>query len=404
MITHHLLNRLSYAGWVVPEDTLPLKPAQPRTLTPTLLPGLLAFFVMGAIQATYGPSFPALQAKYGLTGAVAAWIASVHFIGSSCGPIVAGFALTHFSTRRVVNAGILTLLLGAVMIALAPLWWAVLLGAFTAGLGLGVMSAALNTAYAQLGTRQSSMVNALFGVGSLVAPLIVAVTLPIGLSVPYLIVAALSGLTLLAVWQWNVPEVQAHTPTPLDSTGPSAIHKTPWSLMVIFPAVLVAYVALEVGFGAWIGKHLSSLGWANPALFISGYWGGLTVGRLLTSAFGPRFSPPKLVLGAALLTSLATLCALLMPGLAPFAYVLAGVALGPVFSTSLVWMSGVLSPRMVPFLLISGNVGGIISPALIGWLTGRAGPSIIPTALLVIGLVLTGLVLLGERLAPLKKP
>lgn len=382
---------------------VPDLPARPTALPVSqvtflaLLPGLLAFLTLGIIQASYGPAFPALQQRYGVSAAVVAWIASTHFLGSVIAQVITGFALLRFSTRQVVNTGLFTLLLGALVMAFAPAWAAMLSGALVAGVGFGMVSAALNIAYAHIGTRPSNMVNALFGVGSLLAPLVVAATVNTSLSIPFLVVVAFAALSLLAVWFWNVPEVQRqHT------------HNTParpvsWALIVVFPLILVTYVSVEVGFGAWIGKHLGSLGWPNPALIISGFWGGLTLGRVLTSIFGPRFRPDHVVLGGVTVGLLAALTVTYLPALAAPAYMLAGVALGPIFGTTLVWISRVLPPQLVPFTLIAGSLGGVISPALVGWRVGAGGPGIIPQTLLFLILFLLAVVLLAFRLAPLSR-
>lgn len=359
-----------------------------------IVPGLLAFFTLGVIQASYGPAFPALQARYGVGSAAVAWIASVHFLGSTFGPVVTGLALTRFSTRRVVNAGLLTLLLGGLGLAFAPVWLAALAGALVVGLGVGVVSAALNTAYARLGTRPSNVVNALYGVGSLLSPLLVAATVSRSLSLPFLAVALLAGLSLLAVWAWNVPEVQRHKAeaAPARPVSPA--------LAIVFSLLLAGYVATEVGFGAWIGRHLESLGGHNPALVVSGFWGGLTLGRVLVGAFGPRFRPERVVLGGVALAALSALTITLVPRLAVGGYLLAGVALGPMFGTSLVWISRVLPPRQVPFMLIAGNIGGVVSPVLVGWMVGAGGPQNIPLTLLLLSVFLLATVMVAHRLTP----
>lgn len=368
-------------------------PTSSRLNFPTLAAGLVGFVVLGMLQAIYGPSFPFLQRRYGVSSTVVAWVASAHFLGSALGPLLAGAALTRLSARRVVNAGVLTLLLGVLTVAFAPWWVLALLGALVAGLGLGVISAALNTGYANLGTRPANLVNAMFGVGSFLSPLLVSFTAQRSLSIPFVVVAALSGLIILTVWRWNVPEIPERQPL---ATENSTSGQTLW-LLVLFPLILVAYVGLEAGFGAWIGQHLTSLGWRDPALVISGFWGGLTLGRLLTGAFGGRFQPPHLVLGAALCTLVCALLARLVPTWATGAYLLAGLALGPVFGTTLVWLSQVLAPRFVPFLLVSGSLGGMISPALIGWVVGQGGAGLIPLVLAALALLLTLAVLVTLR-------
>ncbi|WP_233554702.1 MFS transporter [Deinococcus cavernae] len=358
----------------------------------TLLPGLLAFLTMGVLQAVYGPAFPAFERKFGVNAEGVALVASFHFLGSAAAPLLTGVALAHFSTRRVANAGLVVLLIGVVLVALAPGWTLALAGALTGGLGLGIVSAALNTAYASLGTRPSNTVNAVFGLGSLLSPLLVVASAPQGLGVPFLVIAVLALFTLGAVSLWNVPEVPKHR------TGQAESGRVPLRIPLMFSLLLGTYVSLEVGFGAWIATHLTGLNWTNPALIVSGYWAGLMIGRLLTGAFGARFQPQHLVLGAVITATLATLVTTLVPTLAAPLYLLAGLAVGPVFPTTLVWLSRAIPVRTVPFLLISGSLGGAVSPSLIGWTNAQYGSGSIPVAFLALAALLLLLVLVTQWL------
>lgn len=98
--------------------------------------------------------------------------------------------------------------------------------------------------------------------------------------------------------------------------------------------------------------------------------------------------------------ALVTLCAFAatLPALAPAAYILTGLGLGPIFGTTLTWLSGSLSARLVPVLLVTGSVGGILAPAGLGLLYARVGPGSVPLALGALGLALTTLVGLTARL------
>lgn len=326
----------------------------------------------------YGPAFPFFEKQYGVSVAGVGLIASAHFIGSAVAPPLVGFLLSRISVRRVVVASFLVLIAGMFGVAFAPAWALAVLGALVGGLGLGGVSAALNSAYAALGTQAVNLVNAMFGVGSMLSPLLVAGFGPSGLSWPFLTVAACSALTLLAARIWGFPSLPPRAAAPAGGQA---------GQQVLFFALLIGlYVSLEVGFGAWSDKHLAQLGLSEPALILSAYWGGLTLGRVLTGLFGGRFAPERLVLGAALsVTACALLAAVSPVPVAAAAYVLTGLMLGPIFGTTLAWMARQLPPRWVSFLLVAGSVGGILMPALLGVLSAHFGSGAIPVTLAVTG-------------------
>ncbi|MFB9993933.1 sugar MFS transporter [Deinococcus oregonensis] len=377
----------------VPESALPGAAKSVRLSLPLLGAGAAAFFTLGIIQAMYGPAFAFFEDRFGLDKSVVGWIASIHFLGSALAPPLTGLALTRFSLRRVVVAGLLILALGVSLVGFAPLWSMALAGALVGGLGLGTISAALNAAYASVGTRAVNLVNAVFGLGSIAAPLVVAALAPRSLAFPFLVVAGLSALTLGLVRLWGVPAMQS-APT-------QAVSARPGVQFGLFAVLIAAYVGLEAGYGAWLARHLDGVGISGSAFILSGFWAGLTLGRIITGALGARVSPPRLVLGSAVFVTLCALAAT-RPALAPGAYLLAGLALGPIFGTTLAWMTRTLPARLIPFLLVAGSAGGVLMPIVLGGLYSRSGPAAVPAALTVLGAVLVVLVAATARLTRLR--
>lgn len=376
-----------------PTPTPPSLPSPgPRLTAGVLAAGAAAFFMMGVLQATYGPAFPYLQARYGVDTAGVGLIASAHFLGSAIAPPLAGLALARLSVRRVVVGSATVLIAGLLILIAAPVWGVAVAGALVGGLGLGGVSAALNSAYAAVGNRAVNLVNAVFGLGSILAPLLVAALAPGNLDLPFVAVLVLVGVTLLTVRRSGVPDLPAVPGSARAAGGRGGVQ------VALFAVGIACYVGLEVGFGTWAGRHLSGLGYGGAAaLLVSGYWGGLTLGRVLTGLFGGRVRPGSLVLVSGVLVSACSLVAGTVPALAGAAYVLAGLCLGPVFGSTLAWMTQSLPARLIPFLLVAGSVGGIAAPALLGVLSARTGTGSVPLALLGLALALCLCTLLTLR-------
>ncbi|MFC4638609.1 MFS transporter [Deinococcus hohokamensis] len=343
--------------------------------------GAVAFFTLGLIQAMYGATLPMFQARFGVETGVVGVIASAHFLGSALAPPLTGAALARLSVRRVVVACLVVLALGVSGVALAPAWGVAVGAAFVGGLGLGGVSACLNAVYAALGQRPVNLVNAVFGVGSMVSPLLVAALGARGLAWPFLTVALCAALTLLAARLWGVPGLPSRPPAASDA---AAVRGLP----LLFAALIGVYVSLEAGYGAWTVRYLAGLGRADAALVLSGFWGALTLGRVLTGTWGARVPPERLVLGGAALVTGCSLAALL-PALAPVACVLAGLALGPAFGSLLAWATRLMPARQIPFLLMAGSAGGVVSPFVLGQAVTAFGASAVPLALMLLGAALT---------------
>lgn len=370
-------------------------PTHPLSL-PVVWAGAFAFLTLGVLQAVYGPAFPAFEERYGVTTAQVGLMASAHFIGSASAPPLAGLLLTRLGLGRVVTAGFVLLAAGVSLVALAPSWPLALLGALVGGLGLGGVSAALNASYALFGTQAINFVNAVFGVGSMLAPLLLTLSAARGVSPLPLTFGTIAGLAVLsllvfafALSTWGLPRRY--------STLDERTQQAQGGKLGLFTALMLLYVGLEVGTGAWAAKALSASGHAHPALMVSAYWGGLTVSRILTSLFGARFAAGRLVLGAAVLATLAAGLSL-VPALAPLAYVLVGLACGPIFPTTLAWAAQHLPPRLLTLTLVGGSAGGILMPWLLGLGFAGLGAWAVPALLTLCGVLLSALVLLTLRL------
>ncbi|MBZ9712545.1 MFS transporter [Deinococcus multiflagellatus] len=354
---------------------------------PLLATGAAAFFTLGVIQAMYGPAFGLFEARYGVSTATVGLIASAHFLGSACAPLPVGLLLRRLSARAGTSWSLLVLALGMVGVVLAPTWPLAVAAAAVGGLGLGGVSACMNAAYASVGARAVNLVNAVFGVGSLMSPLLVA-GLGAGLAAPFLTVAALCAATFVVGRVWGVPEIVTRRP----ETAPAR----PGVQAGLLAALLVAYVGMEAGYGAWIVRYLTGHGVGGAALILSLFWGALTVGRVLTGVFGGRVAPHRLLLACA--AALITLAALaLVPAWAPVAFLGAGLALAPVFGTTLAWASQTLSARLVPLLLVAGSVGGVLAPAALGALLARFGLAAVPLGLGTLALLMGAFTLLARR-------
>jgi fucose permease len=66
-----------------------------------------------------------------------------------------------------------------------------------------------------------------------------------------------------------------------------------------------------------------------------------------------------------------------------FAYVLAGMAMGPIFPTGLAWVSidQPAARHALPVMLLAGNLGGLLLPPAVGLLVGAVGASSAPLPL-----------------------
>lgn len=359
-----------------------------------LIMGFTAFFLLGAQQAMYGPSLPLFRAKFGLEVDQVSAIVSAQFLGAFLAIVLSGVLVKRFGYRRVLIAGALGLAAGLVAIVLAPVWWRVVAGAFVAGLGFGLINLAFNLLLA-LSFRPNAapalnLLNAVFGVGAMVGPLLVAAFEP-RLAVPFLSLAALAVVLLLLVLLLDVPAAVAVA----RGAAPAGV-----GLLALFVLLYFFYVSTEAGVANFLTEHLTPhFGAATAAGFPALFWGAITVGRLLATPLSARIRPPTMVLGSAALATITLMFAGNVLA-APYLYAAVGLFLAPVFGTSLAWLTEVFPERAeqyTPIVVAAANLGPVMTAPLIGLTVTRYGAGVIPLALAVLGALLVASVAVLHR-------
>ncbi|HEX6868216.1 MAG TPA: MFS transporter, partial [Candidatus Limnocylindrales bacterium] len=103
--------------------------------------------------------------------------------------------------------------------------------------------------------------------------------------------------------------------------------------LLLLGVAIATYVAAEVGVSNWIVRFLEPAPIQTATLALSLYWGGLAVGRLISSAIADRFDHQRFTLACTIAMSALLVVAIVVPSLPASiaAFALAGVASGPVF-------------------------------------------------------------------------
>jgi fucose permease len=233
--------------------------------------------------------------------------------------------------------------------------------------------------------------------------------LALGWQVTYLVWLALALLILLNMWFVFKPHErprqvdQAETEQQGNNLLLAILRLRGVWLAAFF---LLFYVGTEVSLGNW-GYSFLILARSGPALFsawvISGYWCGLTLGRLTLANLIPRLGIRRLITFCLSGVVLGVLLAWVLPGVwgAACSFCLIGFALGPLFPTMIALMPQLVAPRLlsssIGFLACLGSGGGALFPWLAGTLVQHLGYwTLLPFALL-LTLLMWGVWLLLNR-------
>lgn len=150
---------------------------RPLLTTVAITASCVAFVVIGALQALYGPAIPALREEFGISPAVAGLSLSAHFVGALLGVLIYHVLRGRLNNRVLLGGSYLLMAAGAAVFAFSPSWNLALTGTFVIGLGFGGIDYGLNQLFAiGFGRRSTAMLNLLnghFGVGAIAGPALI---------------------------------------------------------------------------------------------------------------------------------------------------------------------------------------------------------------------------------------
>jgi fucose permease len=370
--------------------------SRPRILLPSL--ASLAFVSLGLPDGVLGTAWPSMRASFGLPLDAQGAILVAFTIGYVTASFGTGTLLARVSLGRLLAASGLATGLALLGYAASPAFWMLMALALLLGAGGGVIDASINTwASTHHGLRTLNWLHACWGAGAALGPAIVVLALESGRS--WRVAYAAVGVAQLALAGGFALTSRAWPPvTPSGEGGVSAGLTGTRATLCLRGARLgglayFLYTGIEVGFGVWAftlfteGRGIAP---ATAGFWLSVYWGGFTVGRLLTSAAARSVAPAGLVRGC--LAGAAVGSALVWvdgnDAVAFAGLTLVGLSLAPVFPTLMA-----TTPRRVPPAHVANTVGLQVAAAAVG-------AAVLPASLGVVAQRL-GLETLGPQLLTL---
>ncbi|GBR68660.1 MFS transporter [Gluconobacter kanchanaburiensis] len=322
---------------------------------------VLAFILMGAGQSLLGPCVPEFRQIFGLSIASASMVVTAQWVGALAGVLGLFFCGQRDFTKLAF--GLLTA--GSGLMAAQLNWPMTLLGALGFGAGYGASLALVNSrlleSFGKAGPSMVSLVNALFGGGAIVAPL-VFVALSRSSTTSFAILTA--GLAVPFLLAFRFP-------------SQSGTHET---LVDDAPAFRPSLAALFVGAsGTAIEACLIGLG---PSILVNGNFSDVVAanalslffvfflsGRIALSFVGHRLPAAPMIVagfaGGAILLYLAS--SEILPTVT---YPLSGFFIGSIFPNFFVFGSALMgkSRKTGPMIVCAALAGGVAGPLVLGQL------------------------------------
>lgn len=360
-----------------------------------------AFVLTGVVNTFLGPILPVLANRWSLSDAQSSYFFAMQFMGSMLGVSISSVLLPRRSFRFCIGISYLLMAVGVIGLQ-GTNWKVALLGTFASGIGLGIVVPSTNLLIAALNPKRPaaalSLVNLCWGLGAVIAPLVLAWTEYLNQVRAFL--PALSVVLLAtAIVFWFTPST-ARQDEPADPE--SAPWRTTGRFLVMLAAMFFLYVCVEASIGGWIAtlaKRAPS-GVDQPwVLAPAFFWAGLIAGRGFAPFTLKRVSERALTLSGLGVACLG-ICVLVFSPHKQWitgAAVVIGWGLAAVFPITVALLSqfGNAAKRIAGPMFAMTGLGGAVMPWLVGVISTQSGS-------LRAGLVaplLAAVVLLGLHLA-----
>jgi FHS family Na+ dependent glucose MFS transporter 1 len=340
----------------------------------------LAFILLGLTVAADGPALLKLAEHTSSTLDQISLLFIFGSLGYLIGSYIGGRIYDRVSGHRFMS-GVLIFL--GIIIALVPVVssrWALLTIVLILGLAKGALDVGCNTLLLwvhndTVGPFMNGL-HAFFGVGSFIAPLIVAQVIAVTDDINWVYWFFAIASFPIALWIWNLP-------SPAPRLVPAHHENAPFPILPVITMVLcfVLYVGGEAGYGAWIYTYAFTLKFGTEvtaAYLTSAFWGSFTLGRLL-GIWVSMHAKPMTILSMDFAGCLLSLGLILFfnesATLLWIGTILFGISQASIFPTFLTLAEERMhiTGTITGWFLVGAGLGGMILPWLIGQAFVRIG-------------------------------
>lgn len=307
----------------------------------------IVFVSLGLPDSMFGAAWPVVHADLGVNESFASLYSIITGVCSGGVSFLAGYVIRKFGTPRVTFFSILLTALGLFGISLAPNIIVMMIFTVVLSYGAGAIDTGLNN-YISLHfkARHMSWLHCCWGLGVTISPLILSFVLESGNSwrSSYRIIALMQFTIALVVGlflkKWQRFDKEKHNST--DTEAQKSDEKfNIFKIKGLITSILSQgfYCSMEFLIGTWGASYLVNVYGSDPAIaarWISLYFGGIMLGRLVSGFISIKASDNTLIRGG-ILFSFAGMVFLLLPigEIAAVGLLLIGFGFGPIFPSVL---------------------------------------------------------------------
>ena len=361
-----------------------LDAAQSRREDRLLRNTLFAFFVSGAASQPLGSFIPFLRESYGFSYDLSGILLSCQSVGNLAAVLLAGFLPVYLGRRRSILTTAVWMAVGYLIFASGIGAPALLIAAcLMTGVARGGNSNFANTMISTLpgdkAARGYNLLHGCFAVGALLSPLLLIFCVGRWPEMGWRLVAGLLGLLCLGQLA-----VYAAMPLPPERREKSlkAVDRSFLRVKQFWlgAAMLFFYISTEYAIVGWLVTYFQDIGVLSAdhaQMMNSLLWLVIFIGRMVGAAIVGKIPRTALLLadGVGLFAFFLVMFFSRTPGPIILGLVGVGFFMATIYPTAFAFGSDCIKGNDLGCSIMSftGSAGGILTPALVGFVAERAG-------------------------------
>lgn len=345
---------------------------------------LFAFFVSGAASQPLGSFIPFLRETYGFSYDLSGILLSCQSIGNLVAVLIAGFLPIYLGRRRSILVLAVWMAVGYLIFASGigspiVLIFACLMTGIARGGNANFSNTMISTLPGDKATRGYNLLHGCFAVGALLSPLLLILCITLWPAYGWRIMAG--GLGLLAVSQIIL---YAKMELPPES-GAKSIKTVDRSFLKVKQfwlgaAMLFFYISTEYAIVGWMVTYFQDIGVLTAEqsqLMNSLLWLIIFVGRMVGAAITGKISRGTLLLIDGI--GFFAFFLLMFFSRTPLPIIIGIIGIGffmaTIYPTAFAFGSDCIKGNDLgaSTMIFTGSVGGIITPAIVGFVAEQAG-------------------------------
>ncbi|ACL76013.1 MFS transporter [Ruminiclostridium cellulolyticum] len=361
----------------------------------------IAFISLGLPDSMLGAAWPTVRTDLSVPMAGAGLISMIISGGTIISSILSGKLIQKFGTGKLTLMSVFMTAMALLGFSFSQNYIWLCLVAIPLGLGAGAVDAALNNFVAlHFSARHMSWLHCFWGIGATAGPVIMSVAIIQNGSWQkgYLSVAIIQ-ICLVIILLFSLPLWRLFGENRQEDIAVENQNQHVFRLPGIPPALLsfFCYCALETTAGLWGASYLVQTKGVSAdvaAGWISMYYLGITLGRLVNGFITTKWSNPALIRGGQIIIGIGAILLLIsnQTYVNLLGLILIGMGCAPIFPSMLhetpVRFGKNNSEKLMGVQMAVAYMGTTLVPPAIGVLSGVVGIQFYPIFILVLLIVM----------------